>query len=124
MVERLTEFTHGSNGSTKVSWQALQKELESSLQRLIKRELQSNPMVLVMLQTDTPIDEEDQVPQSPSRVSLPTTTSAPRKKVILNKKTDSQREEKAPEVSVPDPVASVSANNPQRLVRKRSTATV
>jgi ribonuclease J len=126
LVERWTEFTHGSNGSTKVSWQALQKELESSLQRLIKRELQSNPMVLVMLQTDTPIDEEDQVPQSPTRVSsvsVPTTTPAPRKKVILTKKTDSQQES-VPEVVLPDPVTLASVNNPQRRVRKRSTAAV
>jgi len=125
LVERWTEFTHGSNGSTKVSWQALQQELESSLQRLIKRELQSNPMVLVMLQTDTPIEEEDQFPTSPMSVSLPTKTPAPRKKVILTKKADTQRETAAEDVvAAPETMTLANVNNPQRRVRKRSTAAV
>jgi ribonuclease J len=127
LVERWTEFTHGSNGSTKVSWQALQKELESSLQRLIKRELQSNPMVLLMLQTDTPT-EEDQVPQSPTSVSS-TVKPAPRKKVILTKNKEMTRDDGVTvnATSVNGALDMGDADdtaNPRRRVRKRSTATV
>ncbi|AGF53162.1 slr0551 [Synechocystis sp. PCC 6803] len=126
LTERWSEFTHGSNGSTEVSWNALQKELESSLQRLIKRELQSSPMVLLMLQTDTPI-ELDQVPQNVSTVSATSATPAPRKKVVLTKtpepKVKAKPEKKV--VTTAEPSAQpVSTTKVYRRSRKRSTTSV
>lgn len=121
LEDRWSEFTHGSNGSTEVSWNALQEELQSSLQRLIKRELQSNPMVLLMLQTDTPI-ELDQVPKI---IEVPTSTPAPRKKVVITKTAaDSKPEKKSLPAPEPKPITQpVSGSQVYRRSRKRSTAT-
>ena len=38
-----------------MNWDYLQKELENTLQRLVKRELQSSPMLVFILQTETPL---------------------------------------------------------------------
>lgn len=53
-VERWKEFILSSNGKTKMDWERIQKELEGTLQRLVKRELQSSPSVVFLLQTETP----------------------------------------------------------------------
>jgi ribonuclease J len=53
-VERWKEFILASNGKTKMDWERIQKELEGTLQRLVKRELQSSPSVVFLLQTETP----------------------------------------------------------------------
>ncbi|MDJ0601898.1 MAG: ribonuclease J [Crocosphaera sp.] len=47
-----------SDRSTEVDWAYLQKEMENTLQRLVKRELRSYPLVIFILQT----------PESPSRI--------------------------------------------------------
>jgi ribonuclease J len=52
LVERWQEFVETSNGKGQVRWEALRQELEAVLQRLIKRELQSSPVVLLLLQTE------------------------------------------------------------------------
>jgi ribonuclease J len=54
LVERWSDFCI-SNGTEKVNWDYLQKELENTLQRLVKRELQSSPMLVFILQTETPL---------------------------------------------------------------------
>jgi ribonuclease J len=120
LEDRWSEFTQGSNGSTAISWNALQEELQSSLQRLIKRELQSNPMVLLMLQTDTPI-ELDQVPQN---VNVSSSTPAPRKKVVVTKTAADKPEKKSVPAPEPKPsVQPVSSTQVYRRSRKRSTTT-
>jgi ribonuclease J len=53
-VERWKEFILSSNGKTKMDWERIQKELEGTLQRLVKRELQSSPSVVFLLQSETP----------------------------------------------------------------------
>lgn len=52
-VERWSEFMISVNGKAQVEWERLQRELEGTLQRLIKRELQSSPLVVFLLQTET-----------------------------------------------------------------------
>jgi ribonuclease J len=49
LSERWTEFVRDSAGTT-VDWASLRQELESTLQRLIRRELQSRPLVICLLQ--------------------------------------------------------------------------
>jgi ribonuclease J len=54
-VERALEdewgnFSEFSNGYPKINWKGLQSELEGSVQRLIRRELRANPLVIVLLQ--------------------------------------------------------------------------
>lgn len=113
VAERWSEFTHGSNGSTKVSWQALQKELEGSLQRLVKRELQSSPMVLLMLQTDSPV-EADQVPASAQELMATAPTN-------VNKPAPTRT--RAAKTTSPDNGHKANTTKTYRRSRKRSTAT-
>jgi ribonuclease J len=50
--ERLNQFESSSNNEgTEFDWTNLRIDLESTLQRLIKRELQSLPLVVFLLQT-------------------------------------------------------------------------
>ncbi len=52
LSERGQEFVHSNNGSTKeIDWVSLRLEIESSLQRLARRELKSYPLVVFLLQT-------------------------------------------------------------------------
>jgi ribonuclease J len=60
LEERWTEFV--SNGT--VDWKSLQQELETLLQRLIRRELQSRPLVICLLQATA-------IATEPTRSSLP-----------------------------------------------------
>ena len=51
LTERWQEFNNGSNGSqNEVDWRGIRSAIESSLQRLAKRELQSKPLVVFLLQ--------------------------------------------------------------------------
>jgi len=51
VTERWQEFTNNSNGSqNEVDWKGIRSVIESSLQRLARRELQSNPLVVFLLQ--------------------------------------------------------------------------
>ena len=52
LSDRWSEFTQASNGyQIEVDWAGLRKEIESNLQRLARRELQSRPLVVFLLQT-------------------------------------------------------------------------
>jgi ribonuclease J len=52
MSDRLQEErSRNGDGSTEIDWTNLRIDLESTLQRLIKRELQSSPLVVFLLQT-------------------------------------------------------------------------
>ena len=54
LENRWDEFSN-SDRSAKVNWSYLQKEVEKTLQRLVKRELRSYPLVIFILQTpETP----------------------------------------------------------------------
>jgi len=51
LTERWQEFSNSSNGSqNEVDWKGIRSAIESSLQRLAKRELQSKPLVVFLLQ--------------------------------------------------------------------------
>jgi predicted XRE-type DNA-binding protein len=54
LVEFWKEFIVSSNGKITVDWERIQQELEKKLQRIVKRELQSSPSVIFLLQTETP----------------------------------------------------------------------
>ncbi|WP_107667568.1 ribonuclease J [Cyanothece sp. BG0011] len=56
LENRWNDFA-SSNGKTEVDWDYLQDEIENTLQRLVKRELRSYPLVIFLLQT----------PEQPSR---------------------------------------------------------
>ena len=52
LSDRWSEFTQASNGyQIEVDWAGLRKEIESNLQRLARREFQSRPLVVFLLQT-------------------------------------------------------------------------
>ncbi|MCU0537443.1 MAG: ribonuclease J [Hydrococcus sp. Prado102] len=55
LSERWSEFSQNPNGDAlEVDWAALREEIESHLQRLVRRELQSSPLVIFLLQTPEP----------------------------------------------------------------------
>jgi ribonuclease J len=55
LSERWSEFSQSANGEAlEVDWAALREEIESHLQRLVRRELQSSPLVIFLLQTPEP----------------------------------------------------------------------
>lgn len=49
--ERWGEFSSSSPGKTDSNWHLLREEIEGALQRLVRRELQSSPLVVFLLQT-------------------------------------------------------------------------
>jgi ribonuclease J len=52
LSERWDEFSHDDNRSgIGVNWKFFQEEIETTLQRLVRRELRSQPMVVFLLQT-------------------------------------------------------------------------
>jgi ribonuclease J len=52
LVDRWSRFARSfDSGQVDVDWTGLQIELESALQRLVRRELQSRPLVVLMMQT-------------------------------------------------------------------------
>lgn len=61
--ERWSEFERNSGNEVEIDWTGLRIDLESTLQRTIKRELQSLPLVVFLLQTS----EAESSPTSTSR---------------------------------------------------------
>ena len=56
LSDRWNQFSQTLDGDTEVDWTGLRLEIEGSLQRLIKRELRSRPLVVFLLQTpDKPV---------------------------------------------------------------------
>ncbi len=49
--DRWSEFSYTENGETEVDWSEVRLEIEGGLQRLIKRELRSRPLLVLLLQT-------------------------------------------------------------------------
>lgn len=60
-----------SKDAIKVDWKGLQTEIESALQRLLRRELQSNPLLVLLMQT--PEDAEGEVGEKPVKKSASNT---------------------------------------------------
>lgn len=55
LSDRWSEFTQNADsGAIEVDWAALREDIESHLQRLVRRELQSSPLVVFLLQTPEP----------------------------------------------------------------------
>lgn len=55
LSERWSEFSQSANGdSIEVDWASLREGIENNLQRLVRRELQSSPLVVFLLQTPDP----------------------------------------------------------------------
>ena len=51
LSDRWSDFSQTNNGETEVDWSEVRLEIESGLQRLMKRELRSRPSVVFLLQT-------------------------------------------------------------------------
>ncbi len=66
-----------SNGKTEVDWDYLQEEIENTLQRLVKRELRSYPLVIFLLQTpEQPSKSEQTSNRKVYRRRRPTASTA------------------------------------------------
>ena len=50
LSDRWSDFSETKNGETEVDWTSVRLEIEGGLQRLLKRELKSRPLVVFMLQ--------------------------------------------------------------------------
>ncbi|MEL6927674.1 MAG: ribonuclease J [Cyanobacteria bacterium J06600_6] len=50
LSDRWSDFSETKNGETEVDWTTVRLEIEGSLQRLLKRELKSRPLVVFMMQ--------------------------------------------------------------------------
>ncbi|MGH2414089.1 MAG: ribonuclease J, partial [Microcystaceae cyanobacterium] len=50
LSDRWSEFTQTANGEIEVDWELLREAIESNLKRLMRRELQSQPLVVFLLQ--------------------------------------------------------------------------
>ena len=50
LSDRWSDFSKTKNGETEVDWTSVRLEIEGGLQRLLKRELKSRPLVVFMLQ--------------------------------------------------------------------------
>ncbi len=78
LENRWEEFADNSNTS-KVDWSYLKEEIESTLQRLVKRELRSYPLVIFILQTpDSPPENEPKATRKVYRRRRPTASAASR----------------------------------------------
>ena len=51
LSDRWSDFSYIDNGETEVNWTEVRLEIEAGLQRLMKRELRSRPLVVFLLQT-------------------------------------------------------------------------
>ena len=51
LSDRWSHFSHTKDGETEVDWSEVRLEIEGGLQRLMKRELRSRPLVVFLLQT-------------------------------------------------------------------------
>lgn len=58
--------TTSASGKTEVNWAELQKDIECALQRLLRRELQSNPLLVLLMQTPEETEEVSVNNGSPS----------------------------------------------------------
>lgn len=54
--DRASEFAKIGDGKPEVDWVGVQTQLEVQIQRMLRRELQSNPMLVVLLQTPMEFD--------------------------------------------------------------------
>ncbi|MGB3240778.1 MAG: ribonuclease J [Geitlerinemataceae cyanobacterium] len=73
--DRWREFAKIYDGKPEVDWIGLQTQIEVQIQRMIRRELQSNPMLMVVLQAplDRPQPSKAKVSESSSSVPVPVT---------------------------------------------------
>ncbi len=72
IAERWRDFSHTIDGELEVDWAGIRIEVEASLQRLMKRELQSHPLVIFLLQTP----EKPETKSIPRRRKRPTSTAS------------------------------------------------
>ena len=78
LENRWEEFADSDN-TTQVDWSYLKEEIESTLQRLVKRELRSYPLVIFILQTpDSPPETEAKATRKVYRRRRPTASAASR----------------------------------------------
>ena len=73
LSDRWSDFSQTVDGETEINWTEVRLEIEGSLQRLIKRELRSRPLVVFLLQTS----EKEPVRQTRRRRRSTATTPAP-----------------------------------------------
>ena len=113
VAERWPEFAQGNEED--IAWDKLRFELEGAIQRLVKRELQSSPMVLFLLQTEKAISLPNGNPVTPrSKVFTAPRTVADR---TVADRTVADRK---PVIERPQPSEDAPVTKTYR--RKRSTA--
>jgi ribonuclease J len=71
--DRWREFAKVYDGKPEVDWIGLQTQIEVQLQRMIRRELQSNPMLVVVLQTPLDLPQTAKAQVTESSVPVPVT---------------------------------------------------
>ena len=79
LSDRWSDFSQTNDGETEVDWTEVRLEVEGSLQRLMKRELRSRPLVVFLLQTpEKPATSSSRISRRRKRSSsITTTTPAP-----------------------------------------------
>lgn len=71
--DRWREFAKVYDGKPEVDWIGLQTQIEVQIQRMIRRELQSNPMLVVVLQTPLDLPQTSKAKVTESSVPVPVT---------------------------------------------------
>ncbi len=106
---RWKEFVHNfGSPEFDVDWTKLQAQIEVSIQRLLRREFQSNPMLVFLMQT--PSDAASQSASTSPETSTPTPTPTPAAKSSAT--------------PTPTPAAKSSSTSPSTPRRQRSAAKV
>ena len=77
LSDRWNDFSQTNDGETEVDWTEVRLEVEGSLQRLMKRELRSRPLVVFLLQTPEKPATTTRMTRRRKRSSSTATTPAP-----------------------------------------------
>lgn len=86
LSDRWSDFSHSQDGETEIDWTEVRLEIEGGLQRLMKRELRSRPLVVFLMQT-------------PEKEPAKTTATRRRKRSSSANSTNSTNSTSAPVIS-------------------------
>ncbi|MGL5833753.1 MAG: MBL fold metallo-hydrolase RNA specificity domain-containing protein, partial [Waterburya sp.] len=76
LSDRWEDFSETKDGETEVDWTGVRLEIEGGLQRLLKRELKSRPLVVFMMQMPEKQPEKNKTARRRKRSSSISTTSS------------------------------------------------
>ena len=77
LSDRWSDFNHSQDGETEIDWTEVRLEIEGGLQRLMKRELRSRPLVVFLMQTPEKEPTKTTAARRRKRSSSANSTSAP-----------------------------------------------